>query len=138
MTPKPGIFSVSYSLPFADLVQRVRDAGYSRVPVYRGRPENIVGILHAKSLIPFALDPNFPVSSLGDLLKRVEFVPDRTKAAELFRTFQRKRFQIAIVVDEYGAVSGLVTAEDLLEEVFGEIQDERDREEAARAKRGPA
>ncbi|MBI3072904.1 MAG: HlyC/CorC family transporter [Deltaproteobacteria bacterium] len=138
MTTKQNIFSLSYSLPFAELIQRVRDAGYSRVPVYRGRPENIVGVLHAKSLIPFTLDPSLQAPSLADFLRRVEFVPDRTKAAELFRTFQKKRFQIAIVVDEYGAVSGLVTAEDLLEEVFGEIQDERDHEEASRAKRSPA
>ncbi len=126
MTPADKVFALSVDMPLQRLVDAVSKERYSRVPLYRVRRDNIVGILFAKDLVGHAR---------GDLLRRplVEmlhpplFVPRRAKADRLFREFQRRKTHMALVVDEYGRLSGLVTMEDLLLSLFGGLSESHPR-----------
>ncbi|MDP2728248.1 MAG: hemolysin family protein, partial [Dehalococcoidia bacterium] len=102
--------------------------GYSRIPLYQDSIDNIVGILYAKDILRH-LASGGPPESIRVLAKEPLFVPDSKRIDELLQELQEKRVHMAIVVDEYGGTAGLVTIEDLLEEIVGEIQDEYDREE---------
>jgi putative hemolysin len=124
MTPREKIFSLDADISSERLITEVISGHFSRVPVYRRRPDNIVGILHVKDLVTRRLDPAPP--RLERLIRPAYFIPPAKPLGELFDEMRRGRFQLAIVVDEYGAVLGLITLEDLLEELFGEISDEFD------------
>ncbi|MBN2199566.1 MAG: HlyC/CorC family transporter [Candidatus Aminicenantes bacterium] len=102
---------------------------YSRIPVYKDRLDNIEGIIHVKDLLAFSEDEH-KSQPIKPLIRPVHFVPEAMKIDELLKDLQKRKENMAIVVDEYGGVSGLVTLEDLLEELVGEIQDEYDQEEA--------
>ena len=139
MTPADKVFALPYEMPLGRMVEAIAAERYSRVPIYktakaarggdgkrpaRGAME-VVGILLAKDLTGYcwgALEGH----TVQDLLHPVLFVPRTTKCDQLFREFQRKRTHVALVVDEYGRLAGLVTMEDLLEELFGEIADEKE------------
>ena len=108
---------------------RVRELGYSRLPVYHGDIDHVTGILYAKDLLPFDLERDAG-RSISDLPRKAFFTPENKKAGELLKELQRRRTHIAIVVDEYGGTAGLVTLEDLIEEIVGEIRDEHDLEES--------
>ncbi len=123
------LFSLSYSLPMARLVREVAKRGYSRVPIYNRRRDNIVGILHAKDLVIAGTGIGGP-RKLSEMLKEPLFVPPTTPVELMFRIFKRRKTHMALVVDEYGKLIGLVTMEDLLEELFGEIRDEREAQKA--------
>jgi CBS domain containing-hemolysin-like protein len=111
-----------------DAVEKIRESGFSRFPVYQGDIDHIVGMLYAKDLLK--LDAEADVDRrVGDLTRSAHFTPETKKAGELLRELQRRRIHIAIVVDEYGGTAGLVTLEDLIEEIVGEIRDEYDEEE---------
>jgi len=103
---------------------------YSRLPVYRDTPDDIVGILHVKDLFDVT-DAEEKAFNLARFLRPAIFVPEQKRSGDLFREMRRRRFHMAIVVDELGAVSGLVTLEDLIEEVLGDIADEHDEEAAS-------
>ena len=137
MTPARKVFSLSFDLPLARLAQEVVRAGFSRVPVYRRRREEIVGLLFAKDLVGLA-GGRLAGRTLKDLLRPPVYVPKTTKSDRLFREFQRRRTHLALVVDEYGRLVGLVTMEDLLEELFGEIRDEKERRAGTPAQGAPA
>ncbi|MFN2390081.1 MAG: hemolysin family protein [Actinomycetota bacterium] len=128
MVPRPDMVAVRSDATLEEALSTIVEAGYSRLPVYEGDTDNIVGILYAKDLL--ATTRSAPgaekVSSLG---RAPTFVPEQKKVAELLREMQQQRVHIAIVVDEYGGTAGLVTIEDLLEEIVGEIVDEYDQEE---------
>jgi len=106
-------------------VDAVGRAQYSRIPIYRGRNDNIVGILLAKDLVGHARGM-LPGRTLADLMHPAFYAPKSSPCTDLFRRMQRKRMHLAIVVDEYGRTVGVVTMEDLLEELFGEIRDEKE------------
>jgi CBS domain containing-hemolysin-like protein len=142
MTPADRVFALPYEMPLGRLVEAVAAQRYSRVPIYRGEwqrgrrqqkgqaqksstPIQVVGILLAKDLVGYA-QGLLEGHTIQDLLHPVLFVPRTTKCDQLFREFQRKRTHVALVVDEYGRLAGLVTMEDLLEELFGEIADEKE------------
>jgi len=101
---------------------------HSRIPVYKDRIDNIEGNIIAKDLLEYSAD-RFKAQSLEPLLRPVYFIPESMKVAELLKQFQKRKQKLAIVVDEHGGVSGLVTMEDLMEEIVGEIQDEYDMDE---------
>lgn len=103
---------------------------YSRLPVYRDTPDDIVGILHVKDLFDVT-DAEEKVFNVSRHLRPAIFVPELKRSGDLFREMRRRRFHMAIVIDELGAVSGLVTLEDLIEQIFGEIDDEHDEEAAS-------
>jgi putative hemolysin len=126
MTPRDKIFSISIDTPAERLLAEVTAGHFSRVPIYRNSAENIVGILHVKDLVTRRLGPGAP--RLERLIRAPYFVPPVKALAELFDEMRRGRFQLAVVVNEYGGVLGLITLEDLLEELFGEIRDEFDEE----------
>ncbi|MGH7863745.1 MAG: hemolysin family protein [Candidatus Binataceae bacterium] len=126
MTPRDEMALIDVAVPYAELVAEIAQAHFSRAPVYRDKRDNIVGILHVKDLVAHRLDPAPP--RLERLLRPANFVPPGERLGVLFDEMRRGRFQLALVVNEYGALLGLVTLEDLLEELFGEISDEFDLE----------
>ena len=126
MTPRPDIVAVKAEATVGDLRALFREQEYSRFPVYRESLDNIAGFVFVKDLVALsASDDSRPITGL---LRPVVVVPETKRVPELLKQFQRQQTQIAIVVDEYGGTAGLVTIEDLLEEIVGEIRDEYDVE----------
>jgi CBS domain containing-hemolysin-like protein len=136
MTPREKIFSLDIDTPPDRLVSEITGHHFSRIPIYRGSPDNVIGILHAKDVVTRRLEST-PLR-LDRLIRPAYYVPPGKPLGELFDEMRRGRFQLALVVDEYGRVLGLITLEDLLEELFGEIRDEFDFEgpEVTRVGRG--
>ena len=127
MTPHPDIVAIPADATIEQLRALFQEQEYSRIPVYKENLDNILGIVYVKDLVLLA--PTEPMSqSLERLLRPGAFVPETKRVPELLKEFQRKQVQMAIVVDEYGGTAGLVTLEDLLEEIVGEIRDEYDVE----------
>lgn len=129
MKPRPDIVAVEWHTPYREVLKKIKESGYSRLPVYEEDLDHIVGILYAKDLIGH-LDA--PANFRWQRLVRKEnmlFVPETKKINELLKEFQQRHMHMAIVVDEYGGTAGLVTLEDVMEEVIGEIRDEFDEEE---------
>jgi CBS domain containing-hemolysin-like protein len=129
MTPRTDIVAVEESTPIDRVADTFVETKYSRLPVYRGEIDRTVGIVHIKDVFEVLRKESLP--PLSTIVRGVEFVPEMKKTAELLREFQRRHLAIAVVVDEYGSVSGLVTIEDLLEEIVGEISDEHEDEREA-------
>lgn len=128
-TPRPDITALAVSATLEEALDAFMKSGYSRIPVYAGRLDETLGFVHAKDVLRVARDPGS--TTLRDLLQPIRFVPESRSVAHLFREMQRERVHMAMVVDEFGSVAGLVTLEDLLEEIVGEIEDEHDQEEPA-------
>ena len=125
MTPRPDIVAIAHDATVAEFRALFAEEEYSRIPVYKGNLDNVLGFVFAKDLV--TLDGAQGTSRIvPQLLRPAHVVPEGKRVAELLRELQVKQVQSAIVVDEYGGVSGLVTIEDLLEEIVGEIQDEFD------------
>lgn len=125
MTPRTDVFSLSYDLSLEKIVEEVSKRRFSRIPIYKNYPDNIIGILHAKDLLVFYFGGSLSkAGSLKELLRPPYFIPETKKAYDLFNEFNQKRMHMAVVVDEYGGFAGIVTMEDLLEELFGEIKGE--------------
>jgi CBS domain containing-hemolysin-like protein len=125
MTPRPDIVAIAADATLADLRTLFREEQYSRIPVYRKDLDNILGIVFVKDLV--ALPPGTE-PPLTTLMRSAYMVPESKRVSELLKEMQRRQLQLAIVVDEYGGTAGLVTVEDLLEEIVGEIRDEYDVE----------
>lgn len=132
MKSRVDIVAVERNIPFRELLGVIREAGYSRIPVYNENFDNVEGVLYIKDLLPY-LDKGTDFM-WQDLLRNVFFVPESKRINELLKEFQEKKIHLAIVVDEYGGTAGLVTLEDILEEIVGEINDEFDIEEAIYSK----
>ena len=128
MVPRTAIVALPATATFDEAIDTVIDEGHSRVPVYETSVDEVVGILYAKDLLPF-LKSTANRPELRALLRTPVFVPESMSIDDLLHEFQRRKVHIAIVLDEYGGTAGLVTIEDLLEEIVGEIQDEYDVEE---------
>lgn len=128
MTPRPDVFALEVDTPLDEALEAVRAAEHSRVPVYQGSLDEVRGILYARDLLAVVHDTERP-EGLAPLLTEARFVPEAKRIDDLLREFQRERIHLAVVVDEYGGIEGIVTLEDILEELVGEIQDEYDREE---------
>jgi CBS domain containing-hemolysin-like protein len=130
MTPRPDMFCLDVEEDLASVLQKVRDYRFSRIPVYREDLDHIEGILYTKELLPLLLqEVALDRKLLLTLLHPAMHVPETKRVSELLREFKKQNVHIAMVVDEYGGVEGLVCLEDLLEEIVGEIQDEGDVEE---------
>ncbi len=127
MVPRLDIVAIPEDATFEQVVELAMAKGYSRMPVYRDDLDHIVGIAHVKELLAVVNDRD--LIRLPDMVRKPYFVPDTMKIGRLLREFQLRKVHIAIVIDEFGAVAGLVTLEDLVEEIVGEIQDEYDEEE---------
>jgi CBS domain containing-hemolysin-like protein len=126
MTPRPDIVAIRADATLEELRRFFHEQEYSRIPVYKENLDNILGFVFVKDLIKRQDDP--PSTPVTAMMRPAYFVPETKRVAELLKEFQRKQVQSAIVVDEYGGTAGLVTIEDLLEEIVGEIRDEYDVE----------
>jgi len=129
MTPRVDIVCIRRDATIHKLRNLIITEKYSRIPVYKDRVDNTDGIVMAKDLLPYS-DARFDQASIEPLIRPAIFVPESMKVPDLLKELQRVRQKMAIVVDEHGGVSGLVTMEDVVEEIVGEIQDEYDTEEA--------
>ena len=131
MTPRIDMTAVESGCSLNDIIAKVEISGHSRIPVYEGDLDNILGIVHAKDLL--TLVPNLAHDSvpLSNVIRAPYFIPEQKKVGELLRDFQRTKQQVAIVRDEYGVTAGIITVEDLLEQIVGEIHDEYDVEETS-------
>jgi putative hemolysin len=129
MTPRPEIFAVPGTLKLHEFTAQINEHAFSRVPVYNGSLDNITGIAFAHDLLK-VLDTEAINRSVAQIQRPAAFVPETKKVAELLREMQREKQHMRIVIDEYGSVAGLVTIEDLLEAIVGNIADEHDETEA--------
>jgi gliding motility-associated protein GldE len=126
MIPRTDMVCVSVEAPLDEVIEVIRQKGHSRIPVYRKSIDDIIGILHGKDLLPMVAGG--VQKSLEKIIREPMFVPEGKLIQELLREFQKEKMHMAIVVDEYGGTAGLVTLEDIIEEIVGEIQDEYDVE----------
>lgn len=132
MTPRVDIVAVPYDISHEELIQIINNCGYSRFPVYKESLDRVIGIVHAKDLLQYLQNISFTkVETLNKITRECLFVPERKKISEMLKEFQHKKMHSAIVVDEFGGTSGLITLEDIIEEIIGEIWDEHDPEEDA-------
>jgi putative hemolysin len=128
MVPRTDIVCLEQSSTLNQVMSIVKDKVHSRIPVYAKRLDNIIGILYLKDLLPYIRKRTIEKFDMTKLLHPVHYVPEQKRINELLREFQKQKIHMAIVVDEYGGTSGLVTLEDVIEEIVGEIQDEYDQE----------
>ena len=130
MTPRSNLDALDISVGWDDMQELVVTAGRTRIPVYEGALDNVIGILYVKDLLKeLAISPSKPRKKLRELLRKPWFVPTAKPLDELLQEFLRTRNHLAVVVDEYMSVAGVVTIEDVLEEIVGEIVDESDYDE---------
>ncbi len=129
MTHRTDLVALEENEPCRKAVKLSLENGTSRMPVYRKNIDEVVGILHVKDLLALLEQPQLMEQSVGKLMRPVMFVPESCPSTDLLIDFRRKHSQVAIVVDEYGGTAGLVSMEDILEEIVGNIQDEFDNEE---------
>jgi putative hemolysin len=135
MTARANLFCLPVDLSLRDIIKQIKEEHYSKVPIYEDNRDNIIGILFATDLIGLSRDEiDNSATTLKQILHKPLFVPVTKRADELFQLFQKKKISVAIVLDEYGGVQGLVSMEDLLEEIFGEISDEFEAEETQHEK----
>jgi len=122
LTPEPDLLILNSNISSNEALRLIKEKGFSRIPVYQGDSDNIIGVLYSKDLL------NSPSSDFYPLLREPFFVPIQKNAFSLLREMQLMRLHMAIVIDEYGRLKGIVTLDDILEEIFGEIEDETDKE----------
>ncbi|MFD0931799.1 gliding motility-associated protein GldE [Psychroflexus salinarum] len=131
MRPRLDIFALNVEQTFHEVVEEIMENGYSRIPVYEDNVDNITGILYIKDLLPHLQEKNF---EWQNLVREPYFVPENKKLDDLLADFQEQKNHLAIVVDEYGGTSGLISLEDIIEEIVGDISDEFDDEDVIYSK----
>ncbi len=129
MVPRVDVVAVDIAMPVEQATARILESGHSRLPAYDSDPENIVGILYSRDLLAAAINSDAHPPALRGLVRPTFFVPESKRTDEMLSEFKTRRIHMAVVVDEYGGVAGIVTVEDLLEEIVGEIEDEFDMEQ---------
>jgi putative hemolysin len=129
MTPRPDMICVDVAQPTTRALDLVIAEGYSKLPVYEDTIDNVIGVVHDRELLISLANGTIASAPMRSLMRPVTHVPETKRISELLREMQRGKFSLAIVVDEYGGTAGLVTMEDLLEEIVGEIRDEHDEGE---------
>ena len=126
MHPRIDISAIDETMSYKEVLAFIQENGYSRIPVYQDNIDNITGIIYAKDLLPYLDETDFDWRRIK---RKAFFVPDNKKLDDLLSEFQQKKIHLAIVVDEYGGTSGVITLEDVIEEIVGEISDEYDSED---------
>jgi gliding motility-associated protein GldE len=126
MCPRIDIFALNEKMKFPEVLEEIKENGYSRIPVFSENMDNVLGVLYVKDLLPYIERKNFNWMSL---IREPYFVPENKKLDDLLLEFQDKKNHLAVVVDEYGGTSGIVTLEDIIEEIVGDISDEFDDED---------
>lgn len=128
MTPRAKIFTMDIEEPVNKMIQTIMDTGYSRIPFYRDNIDNIIGVLYVKDLFKKAHNHTITQADILELLKPPLYAPNTQKISNLLRKFQREKKHLAVVTDEHGGLNGIVSIEDILEEIVGEIDDEKDKD----------
>jgi len=126
MVPRPELRALEINAPFSQIMETVLTTEYSRLPVYRGRMDNIEGLIHSKDIIPYLVDKK--EFNIKEVLRPPFFIPESASIEKVLIQMQDKAVHLAFVVDEFGTLEGIVTLEDIIEEIVGEIQDESDEE----------
>ena len=126
MRPRMDIFALNEESSYSEIIPEIIENGYSRIPVYKENVDNVIGILYIKDLLPYLNKKSFDWTSL---VREPYFVPENKKLDDLLNDFKNKKNHLAIVVDEYGGTSGLISLEDIIEEIVGDISDEFDDED---------
>ena len=126
MTPRTEMVMAEAATSLPELVRLIIDRGFSRIPVYQDKPDQVVGVVHAKDILPYCLNGEEQPTA-GLLAKPVEFVQEKRKIIKLLKYFKENKTHLAVVTDEFGGVRGLITLEDIVEEIVGDISDEHDR-----------
>lgn len=126
MVPRTKISAIEMNCSGKDVIERITKEGYSRIPIYDDNIDQIIGIVHTKDILPILA--NGKELMLRNIIRKPYFIPETKKINDLLAEFQQRRIQIAIVLDEFGGTAGMVTLEDIVEELVGEIQDEYDEE----------
>lgn len=130
MTPSAEMICAEQGATVTELIKLINEEGYTRIPIYHDNQDNIVGVLHAKDLLRVCANGPSAVCDLNEVLNPPSLIRESKPITELLREFQAKKTHMAIVVDEFGGVRGLITLEDVIEEIVGEIDDEHDQEES--------
>jgi gliding motility-associated protein GldE len=128
MRTRMDVNGIEYKSPFNEVVKKAEELHYSRLPVYKNKLDEVVGILHTKDLLPYLDQP--PSFDWHQLLRQPYFVHEQKLIEDLLKEFQQKRIHFAVVVDEFGGTSGIVTLEDIIEEIIGDIKDEFDDDDS--------
>jgi len=126
--PRADIIAVPSSIGFAELVRAFAEAGHSRLPVYEGSLDSVIGMVHVKDVFAVQVAADAPPEEISTLLRKPLYVPESMGVLDLLARMRAERVHLAIVVDEFGGTEGLVTIEDVVEEIVGEIEDEHDEE----------
>lgn len=126
MVPRTRIVAIDMDTPREDLVERIISEGYTRLPVYQESIENIIGVIYSKDVLALIQNPELIV--LYDIIRPAPYVPETKQLSQLLREFQQEKLHMAIVVDEFGGTAGIITLEDIVEEIVGEIHDEYDED----------
>jgi len=130
MTPRVDIVAVAVDIQFDELIKTIHDSGKSRIPLYNNSIDEIIGIIYAKDILPYLKDKSkVKTLNLKSLARKPLFVPETKLINSLMQEFQEKKTHLGIVVDEYGGTAGLISLEDIIEEIVGDIKDEYDKEE---------
>ena len=132
MTSRQDIVALNINSPFSDVLKSIIENNYSRIPVYQNNDDNIKGVLYIKDLLPHLAKPTS--FKWQTLMRPPHFVPETKRLDDMMKDFKENKVHIAIVVDEFGGTSGLITLEDILEEIVGEINDEYDEEDTSYSK----
>ena len=130
MTPSAEIVAAERNTPIAELIRLITEEGYTRIPIYKDTLDHILGVLHAKDLLKVCGCPIDGPTDIETLIKPLPFIPESKPITELLREFQTNKNHMAIVADEFGGVRGLITLEDVIEEIVGDIDDEYDTDES--------
>jgi magnesium and cobalt transporter len=128
MVPRTDMVCCDSEAAVAEVLQAIIASGHSRIPIYQGSADRIIGLVYAKDLLKYWGRPASELN-IADIMREPFFVPETKKIEELLKEFRSRRIHMAIAIDEYGGTSGLITIEDLIEEIVGDIQDEYDLEE---------
>ncbi|MDG1822209.1 MAG: gliding motility-associated protein GldE [Flavobacteriaceae bacterium] len=131
MCPRIDVFALEEQTTFVEVIQQVVDKGFSRVPIYRETIDSVIGVLYVKDLLPYLEEENMDWTSL---LREPYYVPENKKLDDLLEEFQSKRIHLAVVVDEYGGTSGVISLEDVIEQIVGDISDEFDETDVSYSK----
>jgi magnesium and cobalt transporter len=126
MTPRTDIVCLPHGESIATMAQRIVSTGHSRIPVFSENRDNITGIVHAKDLIQNLLDPAGHTKKLSEIMREPFFVPESKNVLDLLHEFRSRKNHLAVILDEYGGTAGLVSIEDVLEQIVGDIEDEHD------------
>ena len=129
MVPRPDITAIEIDEPLREALRQFIESGHSRIPVYEGEIDHVQGVLYAKDLLETWYKGDQEQRSIRELMRKPHFVPETKRADELFRELQHSNVHLAIVVDEYGSTAGVITVEDIIEEIVGDIRDEFDATE---------